>query len=831
MNMKLVRSLYYILLPMLVATPAWPQDRGFSDEYSVWQGTRDRQYDIHHIRLDISFDQLEETVFGSANITLSPINDGLEKVVLDAADMSISSVYLISTVEVEKASKAGKRPLQFEDGEDQLVIQLDKSYASNQALTFEITYHAQPRMGLYFVRPDDAYPDKPWQVWSQGEMEENHHWFPCYDFPNDRMTSEMIATVPEDQMVISNGELLSVTPNRGEGTVTYHWRENVPHVSYLISVIVGDFVEVRDDWQGIPISYYVQPEHRDLVERSFSKTPDMMDFYTKMIGLPYPYEKYAQTTIADFMWGGMENISATTLTEGTLHDERAHLDHSSDGLVAHELVHQWFGNLITTKNWNHIWLNEGFATYFEDLYVEHNMGDREFTMSLKKEREDYFKEYSTKYSRPIVTNLYEDADELFDYHSYQKGGLVLHMIRYILGDELWWKAIRHYAKTFSGETVETNDFKQAIEDVTGIALDWFFDQWLYRAGHPVFEVSWEWERKRNAVALDVKQVQVDNGISPLFRMPVEIAVTGSFGTQASSIQVTKREERFYIDAPEKPDRVEFDPENQILKELHFTKSRKEILDQLANAGDAARMQAAGWLGQYQDGKTVAALGRALRHDPFRGVREEAAVTLGKIKTKAARDSLLDNLPTIPSSVRRAIITALGKYTADEKVASTLEEVFRTDSSYYAQADAIEGLTELGAAKAYDLCVEALDIPSYSDVIRRAGLAGLVRLNDPRGIDHALHWAAYGMPSHSRGSAIKALSKLACIDPKRKTEIREFLVALLDDPSLKIRGNAMYALCTLGDPKAIPDLEASYAREVHHRTREHARQAIKRLESK
>jgi aminopeptidase N len=830
MNMKFMRCLFCTLTLALIA-PGLSQDRGFSDEYSVWQGTRDRHYDMHHIKLDLSFDHLEETVSGMVTTTLSPINDGLSTVVLDAADMVVSSVDLIAAINVEKATKTGKKPLDYELVDQQLIITLDKAYNSDASLALEIAYQAQPRMGLYFVRPDEAYPEKPWQIWSQGEMEENHHWFPCYDFPNDQMTSEMIATVPEGQMVISNGELLEVRQNRGEGTVTYHWRENVPHVSYLISVIVGEFLEVRDDWQGIPVSYYVEPKHEDLVERSFSKTPDMMDFFARRIGIPYPYEKYAQTTIADFMWGGMENVSATTLTDGTLHDKRAHLDRSSDGLVAHELAHQWFGDLLTTKSWNHIWLNEGFATYFEDLYVEHDQGAQEFYLSLEQEREKYLDEYSRKYSRPIVTNYYENAEELFDGHSYQKGALVLHMIRYLLGDELWWKAIQHYALTFAGKTVETNDFKQAIEDATGISLDWFFDQWVYRAGHPVYEVSWDWDRKTRAVELQVRQSQINNGVSPLFRMPVEIVVTGSFGTQTERLVISKSDEVLYIPVPEKPVRVEFDPEDHILKELHFTKSKKEILDQLNHAGDGSRMRAAGWLAEYQDGKTVEALGTVLRQDTFRGAREAAAESLGEIKTKAARDTLLANLHTIPASVRRAIITALGRYTADEKVAAILEEVFRTDSSYYAQADAIESLAELGASKAYNLCVEALDQPSHSEVIRRAGLSGIVTLNDPRGIDHALYWAAYGRPGASRSSAIKALSKLAGTSPDRKAEIRDFLVSLLDDPSFRIRGVAMHALGQLGDPKAIPYLKTSQAGEVQHDLKEGARTAIRLLESK
>ncbi|UCH09527.1 MAG: HEAT repeat domain-containing protein [Fidelibacterota bacterium] len=831
--MKRTRSTKPCVLVLLAATLLAVsylngQDHGFSDDRATLHGTRDRDYDLKHIKLDLTFNHAEKSVMGTATTTLTPINDNFDRVVLDAVDLAITSVSVATDVTIEEAPTRGSQPVAFTLADDHLIVDLDKAYASGDLITLEIAYSAHPRLGLYFVQPDSAYPNKPWQIWSQGEMEENRHWFPGYDFPNDQMTSEMIATVPEGNLVISNGELLNITRNQEAGTVTYHWRESIPHVNYLISIIAGEFAEVRDEWEGIPLQYFVEPKYIDLVERSFAKTSDMMSFYSETIGIKYPYEKYAQTSIADFMWGGMENVSATTLTEYTLHDERAHLDFSSDGLVAHELAHQWWGNLLTTKNWNHIWLNEGFATYFEALYTEHDQGYRAFTLEMDENRQYYMKEDSKEYRRPIVTSWYENPEELFDRHSYQKGSLVLHMIRTLLGEDLWWKSIRHYARTYAGHTVETNDFKQAIEDATGRSMDWFFDQWVYHGGHPEYEVSWTWDRKQQAVALEVRQVQEIDDVTPLFRMPIEISVTGDFGTERFTIQVNQKEETFHLPLLEKPRRVEFDPKDHVLKTLHFTKSKKEILDQLANAGDHSRMRAARWLADYPDGKVTKALGSALRYDPFRGVRTAAARSLGSIRTKAARDSLLANVRAEHPRVRRAVVAALGEYVGDKKIAAALEDVFRNDSSYYTQAEAVMGIAKLATTTAYDVCVEALEMPSHKNVIRTGALYGLSELGDPRGVDHALAWAEYGRPPEVRAKAITALAKLALVNPDQRKKIENTLVSLLEDPHFYVRYSAMEALGKLGNPALIPSLETSLSREVHFRLQDAARDAIRRI---
>ncbi|MEE9465154.1 MAG: M1 family aminopeptidase, partial [Candidatus Neomarinimicrobiota bacterium] len=598
--------------------------------------------------------------------------------------------------------------------------------------------------------------------------------------------------------------------------------------SYLVSLVVGDFIEVRDDWRGIPVLYYVDPRDRDKVERSFDRTTDMMDYYSAVISIDYPYEKYAQTTITDFMWGGMENISATTLTNLTLHDATAHMDFSSEGLVAHELVHQWWGDLLTTKDWNNIWLNEAFTSYFEALWFEHDRGQREFLMELEDAYESYMEEDTDDYRRPIVTGLYENSAQMFDSHTYLKGELVLHMIRYLLGDELWWQAIRHYARTHAGQAVETNDFRQAIEDATGQPVEWFFEQWVYRAGHPEYNVAWKWDRKRSAVALTVKQTQRVDQVIPLFRMPVKIAITGEAGTQTSIIFVYQAEETFYLPADAKPSRVSFDPENWILKELTFDKSKKELLNQLASGGDIERRRAADWLDKFNNSAVVTALGTALREDEFRGVREHTATTLGRIRTKAARDQLLTGLQDPDSRVRQKVVTALGMYRGDRNVATALTAQFVADSSYYVRANAVTALAHMRSDQATAIIHAALEIDSFREIIRDSALVALTMVNDPNGIDLAIEWAEYGRPTPARTCALRTLGKLGAKSSARKNEIRELLVAYLEDPHLRARSAAMEGLASLGDPQVISALEAAITREYLFRNQDAAREAIMKL---
>jgi aminopeptidase N len=825
--MKRSKAEYLSLLRLPIVTLALAgtvsaQDRGFSDVNSRTFFTPERTYDVIHMKLEPSIDILDRRIDGIATTTLTPINDGLTVVTFDAVDLEVSDVTNGSGLALEYRTIGAK-----------LEIDLERAYQSAETLSVVITYTAHPHeKGLYFVRPDEGYPNKRLQVWSQGEMEESRYWFPCWDFPNDKLTSEMIVTVDNGFKAISNGALIDSIRNQ-DGTTTFHWREDIPHVYYLVSLVIGEFAVIRDSWNNIPVNYYVVPEDSSLAERSFSKTPDMMEFFSTKIGIPYPYEKYAQVVVQDFIWGGMENISASTMTRRMLHDERAHQDYTSHGLVAHELAHQWWGNLITTKNWSNAWLNEGFTSYFDLLYTEHDLGLDEFAMRLRATKNSYFGEDRSRYRRNVVTNLFEDPEQMFDSHTYRKGALVMHMLRTTLGDKLFWKAINYYATTNREKSVETSDFRRAIEESTGKPLEKFFAQWIHSAGYPELKVSWRWNASRNTVNLDVSQTQDVDSLTPLFDFDVNVMMTGDFGSRSFDVRVSKENQTFVFSAPARPSRVEFDPAGDMLMKLEFEKTSQEWLEQLAKAGTVTgRIRAAIGLKKFNhNSKVTTALIRSLTDDPFWGVRAEAARSLGKIRSKEARDGLIKALNESDSRARVVIVAALGEFDDDGAGASALRRVFGSDDSYKVRAEALKSLAKTGANKTFRDCRTALKQDSYRQWIRSAAFTALVELKDKRGIDLALKWSEYGRPEDVRTSAIAALPKLAETNNKRNDEIREVLISFLDDRSYRARGSAIAALGELGDPEAISALQRSAETEAHFRRRKQARAAIDKIRNK
>ncbi|MCI0526443.1 MAG: HEAT repeat domain-containing protein, partial [Nitrospira sp.] len=513
---------------------------------------------------------------------------------------------------------------------------------------------------------------------------------------------------------------------------------------------------------------------------------------SEKIGHPYPYAKYGQITVHDFTWGGMENTSLTILNHMTLHDERAHLDYKSDSLLAHELAHQWFGNLLTTKSWEHLWLNEGFASYFDPLYYEYKWGVEEFHRRMMEEAEGYFKE-TEKYQRPIVTNLYTEHEDMFDAHSYNKASWVLHMLRYVLSDALFWKVIPAYVQKFAGKNVETNDFKVIIEEATGLSLDWFFKEWLYKAGHPEFEVKWSWEpiKMQNAesesgmVALTVKQVQkTDEGV-PIFRMPVEIEVTTPKENHTYQVTVEKVEQTFFFQADSKPLLVLFDPSNWILKTLKFEKSKEEWIYQVKHAKTiAGRIQACEGLGKIMgDSAVVASLKETLLGDTFYGVRKAAAEALGEIGSDEALAALREGLQDKDSKVRRSAVEALGKFKMGE-ILPVLKEAFEKDESYYAVGGALESAAKsslithhsslITQDSIFNFILEGLKRDSWAEVIRVSVFNALAELKDPNGIEITMKHTAYGQPYPVRMAAVRALGKLGDSLDDKKEVIREHL---------------------------------------------------------
>ena len=786
--------------------------------------TRSRSFDIHHIRIVLRIDPLEKFIEGQADITLTSFKDDLETIEFDASELNVSEV-----------RSRGQR-LAFESFKEKLVIVPSRPLRRGEKIVLSIAYNAHPRRGLFFVAPDEAYTHKPVQVWSQGESEDNHAWFPCTDAPNERQTTETIITVPERFHVLSNGRLVSVKRDAKGGLRTFHWRQDEPQPAYLVSIVVGEFAEIKAKKNGkLPVSYYTYPGTESEARRLFGRTPAMIRHFSKLFGYEYPYPKYAQVVVDDYMFGAMENTSVTTCTDRCLHDATTELDFNYHDIVAHELAHQWWGDLLTPKSWKHTWLKESFATYSEALWLEHAEGKDESRFSMIQDANVYLAEDRDRYRRPIVDDRYHLPVDIYDRHAYQKGSIVLDMLRYVLGDDAFFRTLKQYAHKHEWQSVETNDLKVAIEEVTGQSLDWFFDQWVYGHGYPEFEVNHSYDAENRSLKVSIKQVQDRSDGTNVFQMPVEIEVIGKNRTETFRVRVEKTEHDFQLAFHERPLAVLFDGRERILKTLRHEKSKQELLYQLRHVTSfAARMRAARDLEAFRDEESIAALMRVLHaQDEFGAVRMAAAIALARIGTSEAREALIQGLKrnATEARVRRAICWALGSFEKDQKAIAALRRVVQNDPSYFVTAFAMRALAHAAREEAYDTLMRLLGRDSYQDVVRACVFDALAIAKDRRGIALAIDHTRYGAPPSVRVAATFALGSLGKEHADEREQVYKRLVELLDDKAFRARLAAVKALAILNDERAVAPLSALAEREPIDVIRSAARQSIQTLEEK
>ncbi len=518
-----------------------------------------RTFDIQHYLIKTSFDHAKRQVFGDTTIQLKPVSDGLSEIELDAEDMSIETVTLEPTGE--------KLKLRLTNGH--LKITLDKPYSKTETISVRIKYNLiKPSKGIYFV--DELRQDgkivRDKQIWSQGEANENRHWFPSYDFPDDKATSEQFITTDNDQVAIANGELVEVTENPNQ-TKTFHFKTNVLHSNYLISFVVGKYVKIEDKFGNLPLTYWVYPGEEILAKTAYKNTPTMIEIFQNLTQVDFPYNKYDQTIVAEFKFGGMENITSTTLADAEIKASKlAALSPEVEDLVSHELAHSWFGDLVTCKNWSELWLNEGFATYMEAAYREKHLGKESYEQKIQSELDRFFVDdlFNKKKHALFNTSADPNDDGLFDVITYQKGGLVLHMLRETVGTENFWKAVNLYLSRHKFDNVETGDLKKAMEETSGQNLDWFFKQWVYAAGYPVLKVKSSFSPLKKLVRITVTQTQLSAGGTPkIFRLPLQISLKIGEIEKVESILVEKQIQTFSFPAQAKPT-IAVDPENKVI---------------------------------------------------------------------------------------------------------------------------------------------------------------------------------------------------------------------------------------------------------------------------
>jgi len=775
---------------------------------------RDRAVDVRHIRLDLTVEPLEKRIHGVATHTLTPMNPGLQRVELNALDMSVASV----TVDGEAAA--------FENDGERVSVTLPTPRGPGETFDLAVTYEAHPRLGLYFIGPDDAYPDKPRQVWSQSQDEDARFWFPCYDFPNQKQTTEMRVTVPGTWFALSNGRLLEDTPNP-DGTRTFHWLQDRPHATYLVTLAAAEFTRLDASRDGLTIDYYVEPADEARGRLTFQRTPEMIALFERLTGVAYPWAKYSQVVVRDFVFGGMENTSATTMTSNILVDRKATKDFTSDDLISHELAHMWWGDLVTCRDWGHGWLNESFATYFELLWDEERHGLDEYRQGVVVNTAAYLGE---RYRRPIVTRVFRDPIDIFDRHLYEKGSVVLHTLRGVLGDDQFFRSLQRYARDNQDRTVLTQDLVDAIERETGRNLEWFFDQWVYRPGHPQFKASWSWEAETQTANVKVEQKQDTKDGTAIFRVPVTIDFLDNAGrAKGFRVEITEQEHVFVFPLAKKPSVCRFDPYNAVLKELDFEKSGAELRLQLkVDDSVAGRQFAARQLGKQGGHLAVQALEEAVRADRFWGVKAAAAKALGAVRTPEARDALLRCLDVRHLKARRAVIAALGEFHGDESVLAAIEPIARSGPSWFVEAEAHRSAGRLRLPASFDLLVAGMSRESFRQLIRVGCVDGFVELRDERGFEHLSAAARYGAPHQSRAAAVGALARLGLFFDARRKALGEEVARYLDDPDFRVRIAAANALRTLEDPSRAADLDTMAARELDGRAVRVAREAALNL---
>jgi aminopeptidase N len=705
------RTLTVVAAVILALVAALP---GQTVDYSkkTLQSERSRSFDALHYLVKIALDLERKSFAGTATVTASSFVERLEACVLDAEEFAVSSV----------VDEYGA-PLRFEQSDKELKVFLARPAKSGEIVTFTCRYSGrEPREGLKFV---DETPDNPRLVWSDSWPDNVHHWFPCFDYPNDKATSEIVATVKAGLKVASNGRLVGVTEDAAAGTVTYHWSQELPHSTYLIFLAAAPYVVVRDSYRTLPVNYWVYPGDEAKARPTYGKTPGMIAFFNDIFGYDYPWQKYDQISVP--LGGGAESTSATAMTSRIMVSEADEPDFSAIGIVSHELAHQWWGDLITLRSWGHAWMNESFGTYSDYLYHRHDRGDDEGALNLQGKLAAYLREAKTRYIRPIVSDRYDKPADMFDSHSYPKGALVLHMLRSILGDGVFFKTLGHFLHRYAFDAVDTADFIRSVKTVTGQNLDWFFDQWLFKPGHPVFDLRSEWDPARKAVRLKVAQVQDFAKGVPVFRVPVSVKVVTAGGAVTHRVWVRGKEETFEFPAATKPLLVRFDAANELIMEVTFPKEAAELLYQLKNDDVIGRMAAAGGLADVPDQPgVVAGLSWSARSDPFWAVRRAAVEALAQAPRPAAEAVLKQACRDSHSSVRTAAVQALGTH-KDKRLATFFKDLFGKDKSVRVRAEALRALGLTGDASLVPFLRESAAVPSHQNMIRRAAEEALKQL--------------------------------------------------------------------------------------------------------
>jgi aminopeptidase N len=788
----------------------------------------DKIVNVEHIDLHVRPDFETESLDGICTLTVRALDEPVSRLTLDAVDLDI--------LRVEPSAK-------FRSHDGKLDIDFSTPIAPSEQATFAVTYRAvKPRHGLFFIKPTPEHPEKVAHLWTQSQDQYARYWFPCLDYPHEKQRTTTTIVVPKGMFALGNGEL--VERRDEDGHTLFRYNQTVPHSTYLMTIVAGPFVEVAQGKAGrnaVPVSYYVLPGRESDGERAFGKTPQMIERFEELIGVPYPYERYSQIAVSDFIFGGMENTGATTQTDRTLHDETAHLDFSSEPLVSHELAHQWFGDLLTCRDWAHAWLNEGFATFMEAVWHEADLGSDEYLYDIFQFVAAYLREEALRYRRAIVCNVFRDPIEIFDRHLYQKGAAVLHMLRGELGEARFWRAIARYVGDNAQRSVETIDFVRAIEGATGRNLRAFFSQWVYREGHPELQVSVGWDAARGIATVTIDQSQGVDAENPPYAFDIEIG----FAPQADALHATpardlvagerrvrisieRQHETIAVPLDFEPKLVRFGPGSFLLGDVRYRLGADLAAASLRADPDlVARIRAARELAR--DGGRVAreALATAFAQEPFWGVLAEAAAAIGATRAPWARSILGSTLQHPHPKVVRAAAAALGNF-REAAAATALIEIAGRHPSYFVRFSALVALGRTRDPRAFDVLAAALEGTTWNGTVEAGAVLGLAELADPRAMPLVVGASDARRSEGLRRAAVGALGRIGSLVVEERARVADELEERLDDPDFLVARDAILAAESLADLRLLPALDRLSQQAVDGRMRRDAMEAAIRI---
>ncbi len=745
-------------------------------------------FDLLHQKIAVRFDMPRRSVTGSVTTAVRVTREPTDTIRLNAENLTIDG-----------AADAANRRLRFTADTAHVTVRLPRRAAVGDTVVFTLRYHGTPERGLYFVPRRNV-------IWTQGEATETRAWVPTYDAPDDKTTWEILVTADTGLSVLSNGRLVSVTPAAGGAQRVWDWAQDRPASTYLYSIVVGRFVELHDQWRGVPVDYWVYADTVNAAWRTFGETPSMIELYSRLL-VPFPWAKYDQSAIPDFTYGGMENVSATTQTDEALHGEGEEPEQNGRSLVAHELAHQWFGDLTTTGDWADAWLNEGMATYMESVQDEKTRGWAAGQDDWIQQQEQAMAADRVQ-ARPLVWGVYQGTDPIalfFTGHIYPKGAQLAHQLRRLLGDSVFWAGLRRFLTDNAYEPVTTPDFADAFEKTCNCDLGWFFDQWAYGVGYPTVHWSRHWDAARKVLDLTVEQPQPVDSVHPLFRFPVTVRVITRDSVVRRDITVSRRSEVFPIALPGEPVSVRFDEGGWLLGEVTSDQTSEELAAMAEHDLDfSGRHWALRQLARFNDSAAVAARRFIVLNEHEAVLRSAALRDMSHDTTPEGRAVVASALRDPDSEVRRQALATLQSLDpgAGLEAARRLADA---DPDTYVRARALDILAPQGAS-AMPLLLAAAR-PGQPFYLRYRAAAGLARDHAPEAVAAIEAMTDPGEDRNLRGAALQLL-----VQQGDTARVIALATRFLDDPDVLFADAAVRVLAQVGGAAGRSALEAKLASE-------------------